>query len=212
MIAAITALLLVAEPLRLTPEADIWAYPHASDQRDPYLRVWGLGDRSTGRDAAETENTSYSLLKFALPVSRKGEKLTGAELVVTHIANPAWDAPRSKANPLEARSVTGSFDEKSWNYDALFKLTLGTADADVYGTGFVTELVPDKEPEIRINLLGEKSRFADDVAKALAADGTLAIALTSRISAETRAVYKIFSKDAERAAVRPQLVVTFAPQ
>ncbi|MDX2064540.1 MAG: hypothetical protein SFX74_02235 [Fimbriimonadaceae bacterium] len=209
MIAAITALLIVADPVRLTPEADIWAYPHAADQRDPYLRVWGLGDRSTGRDAAETENASYSLLRFALPVSRKGERLLAAELVVTHIANPAWDAARSKANPIEARSVTGTIDEKSWTYDALFKLTLGTADADRYGIGFATEIVPDKEPEIRINLLGEKSRFAADVDRALGADGTLAIALTSRISAETRAVYKLFSKDAERAAVRPQLVLTF---
>src|SRR3954469_4487441 len=101
MLAAL-ALSLAATTLSLNPTDDVWVYPHASDQKDVYLRVWGAEGRDSPKKVAEVQDFSPSYLRFDVSKVPAG-KVTSAQLILTHVANPGYAQDYAKDNPLRAR-------------------------------------------------------------------------------------------------------------
>src|SRR5687768_10306177 len=104
MLAALALSMLVAGPatVELTPTDDVWVYPHASDQKDAYLRVWAAGGPDLAADAGELEQVSYAYLRFDVSKVPAG-KITEAKLTVTHVASPTFTIELAKKSPLLAR-------------------------------------------------------------------------------------------------------------
>lgn len=193
----------------LTPTDDIWAYPHASDPKsDVYLRVWGVSGEAVAKDAAEAESFAYSLLRFDTSSLPKTKKLTTAILRLTHVGKPSFTVESAAKAPLEVRPVRGDFAEKTWKYDDLFALKLESTDKAIFG-----KVSPSRFPDedvfvIEIDLMKGENQFEPYL---LNADGSLKLALTSKLSVDQdRQTYKFFSKDAETASRRPQLILKFA--
>jgi len=200
----------VATTVTLVPTDDIWAYPHASDgAKDANLRVWGVDGRAVGTDASDTENYSYSLLRFDLSKIPAGTKPTWVTLKLTQVAGATYNLDVTKANPLQVRTLGGTFSEKTWTYDALSKLELGLKDEDVIGQSELKEVNADKEFAIEIDLL-KKKRFEQPWTAAIKAGNTLSLLLTASVDvAQGRQSYKLFAKEAERESVRPSLTITY---
>lgn len=211
MLSTLAALALLGpavQTIELTPTDDVWVYPHASDMRDPFLRVWGSGGLSVAPNAQDASVFSYSYLKFDAKGLPSG-KLAEASLTVFHVADPAFTPEASKAAPLEVRPVPASFEEKTWNYDdGVAKAPTAGKDA-IFGSVALSGWPNGAPFAAKIDLLAGKGGFAEHVDKS-GSSGAFAIALTSAIDAESRAVYKIYSKDAE-AKYRPVLRLVFTP-
>jgi len=195
-------LLVAAAAMDFSPTDDIWVYPHASDpKRDAYLRVWGTEGQAVV-DNESVESVSYSYLRFDLSRLPADKKIRSARLILTHAPGATFDLDAAKKNPLEARSVSPSFDERSWTYEQVAKIGPGAKAADIFGAAAPVTVNADGEFKIEIDLLKGPNDFRTY------AKGTIGIALTSTMPVETgRAMYKVFSKDAERAAVRPVLAI-----
>lgn len=193
-------MLLAATAMDFTPTDDIWVYPHASDpKKDAYLRVWGTQGQAVV-DNESVESVSYSYLRFDLSRLPADKKIKSARLVVTHAAGATFDLETAKKNPLEARPLANGFDEKTWNYEQVGKLAPGAKVADIFGSASPASVDPESEFKIEIDLLKGPADFR------VHAKGTIGVALTSTMPVETgRAMYKVFSKDAERASARPVL-------
>lgn len=198
----LTALLLLrSTTVDLVPTDDVWVYPHASDpSTDPYLRCWGVDGLALPTDPADLGDFSFSLLKF--DVRKVQGKIASAELILTHNADPAYSAEQAKSGPLEARPVGSAFNEKAWTEEMGAKCMPGK---ELYGSVVPADWPAGKPFTLTIDLTKGKADFKAAIAKAISGDGTIAIALTSKISAENRGVYKVFSKDAEDKAKRPIL-------
>src|ERR1044072_1779900 len=189
----------------LVPTDDIWVYPHASDQKDAYLRVWSIGASDLAADADEMEQVSYAYLKFDVSKLPAG-KVTEAKLTVTSIASPTYTLEMAKLNPLVVRPLPSDFTEKTWAYDSTSKIKPEKGREAIFGKGFPETIPTEKEFTITIDLMKGPNKFADYVRKG----GTMAISLSSSMDGagnESRPVYKFFSKDAETAAKRPVLKI-----
>lgn len=194
--------LLRSTTVDFTPTDDVWVYPHASDpSSDPFLRAWGVDGLALPTDPADLGDFSFSLLRFDVKKLGAG-KVVGAELVLTHNQDPAYTAEQAKAGPLEARPAGTGYSEKSWSNEMAAKLMPGK---ELYGSTAPADWPSGKPFPIIIDLTKGKADFKASIAKAIASDGTIGIALTSKISAENRGVYKVFSKDADDKAKRPIL-------
>ena len=197
----------------LRPTDDVWVYPHAGDPaKDAYLRVWGHEGAAVAKTADDSEELSYSLLRFdpgALPESR----LTKATLVLTTTAGPNYTANDAKRNPLQARAVDGGFTEKGWKYDLLERFLPAFDPKSVYGTGAPTFPTPDAEGTVEIDLLKGPGDFRAALATAKRDAKPLGIALTSTLDVQAhpdvQTIYKFYSKDAPVEASRPKLVLSF---
>lgn len=193
------------------PIDDVWVYPHASDQLDVYLRVWGDGAHGVAPKGEDAENMSYSYLRFDVSDLPKDKKLVEATLTLIHIANPTWNDDIAKSAPIEARPMSGDFDEKSWAYEKIATITPNSDQKSIFGT--VNPKVGAKADAtfpMTINLLAGPGKFADYVSEAQKG-GKLDIALTSPLDPQAsgdRTVYKFYSKDAEK-GLRPVLKLKF---
>lgn len=200
---ALAAILTGPTTTELTPTDDIWVYPHASDQKDAYLRVWSVGNSDLAADQDEMEQVSYAYLRFDVGKVPAG-KITEAKLIVTSIANPTYTLEMATKNPLIVRPVVGDFTEKGWNYEAAVKVKPQTGAEAIFGKGAPDAIPTEKEFTITIDLLKGPNKFADFLRKS----GVIGISLSSSMDVagnESRPVYKLFSKDAETAAKRPVL-------
>lgn len=199
------------QSLQKTPIDDVWVYPHASDQTDAYLRIWGQDGKSVAAKGEDTENLSYSYLRFDVSDLPKDKKLATATLTITHVAEPTWTTEIAKTAPIEARAMSGDFDEKSWSYDKLSTIVPNGDPKSIFAS--VSAKVPsnsDKPFTISLDLLSGKGGFSQYLIEALKS-GKLLIALTSPLDPQAsgdRTVYKFYSKDAEK-AYRPVLELKF---
>lgn len=211
MVSTLLFAALLSRPLlteTIEASEDVWVYSHASDPGgDSAMRIFGNGGRAVAASAGDLESFSYGYLKFDLTSLPKGKKLESAELVVTPFGKPAMD-PASKDWPLEARPLKGKFEEKTWFFEMAGDVN-PIADS-IYGSGVIKTTTTDDVFEIRMNLLGEKSKFAVDFAKS---PSTLYVALTSKYDASEqgmKGMYKVYSRDNKDRTVRPRLELKFA--
>jgi hypothetical protein len=207
----LAALFFAPTTLSLTPSDDVWVYEHASDPaKDAYLRVWGAGGKSVADDPSDTGQFSYGYLRWDLSAIPAGAKLKSARLIVCQIAEPAYSAEDAKANPLEARSLVGSFDEKNWAFSAAAKVFPKSGDDGLFGGGYPKIFSKDgRVVPISIDLLSGKGNFGGAFTAALKGSSkSLCMALTSHLdpsSGGMSSVYKVYSKDAETPTNRPVL-------
>lgn len=206
MLAALALASILAGPAttELNPTDDVWVYAHASDQKDPYLRIWSNGSGDLAADANEMEEFSYAYLRFDTSKVPAG-KITEAKLVLTHIADPTYTAELAKLNPLVARPIAETFTEKSWSYDNAKIAPEKGADA-IFGKGYPESIPAGKEFQITIDLLKGPKDFSAYLRKHQA----IGISLSSSMDvtgSDSRPVYKVFSKDAETASKRPVLKI-----
>lgn len=202
------ALALLAE-VTLHPTDDVWVYPHAGDPaKDAYLRVWGRDGAAVAKTAGDSEDLSYSLLRFD-PASLPDGKLTKAVLVLTTTGGPSYTADDAKAHPLQARAVDGGFAEKGWKYDLLERFLPTYDPKSIYGTGAPAFPKADAEGRVEIDLL----KGPNDFRAALKNKKPFGIALTSTLDVQanegTMTIYKLYSKDAPVEAARPRLELSF---
>lgn len=208
--ALLLALVLSPVTVERSPTDDVWVYPHSSDTKDVYLRVWGAGGKAVAGPNDSIEDFAYSYLRFDLGDLPKGA-LKEAKLVLTATADAGWSRNDLKNTPLEARLAGTGFNEKDWAYDAhaIKFAPSGEKDA-VFGTAVAGEIVEGKETTLTIDLLAGPAKFAEALEKARA-DRALALALTTALDPSEvgrTAIYRLYSKDAQ-AAFRPILRLTF---
>ncbi len=202
--------IVTADPVTLIPTDDVWAYPHAGDPaHDSFLRVWGTDGRAAAKDAGELEQFSYGFLQFDASKLPDG-KLTSAFLRVYNVSNPSFTLEQAKAAPLQVRPIPGSFIEKTWQYSQTEKLMPPSEDKAVFGKTSPTALSDSTPMMIEVNLLKGPGDFAGFLASVKKSGKPLDIALAAALEVtENRASYKIYSRDAERESLRPQLVITY---
>jgi hypothetical protein len=193
-----------AEPVTILPTDDIWVYEHAADPvSDEFLRVWGSDNGPIGDYLGDY---SFSCLKFTLPEGIDPSKLESAKLVVYSIPEVNWSAETSKQLPLQARRLSGDFDETKWEYSKNKFLITKAGEDQVYGDGSGTP--GDSKPfAIEIDLLKGKADFKEALK-----DKHLEVALTSPMNPQdaSGSVYKVYSRNATEEALRPRLVLKFA--
>lgn len=216
MVTALLALVALApapsvQTVEVFPTDDIWIYPHASDpQKDPFLRVWGVGGEAVAANADDAADFSYAFLKFDLSKIPAG-KISSVKFVVTHIADPGWTDAQVKDAPLEVRSVSANFAEKGWNYEMARALQPKAGKKEFFGFASA-KIAPGKTIPFEFDLWK-----ADEFRKAFESgrkDGAFAVALTSTIDPAVvgrGGIYKLYSKDDEKVERRPKLVVEVAP-
>lgn len=217
MPASLFALLLLSgtalpQKVELAPTDDLWIYPHASDAgHDANLRIWGAEGHAAPADASEAEELSMAYLKWDLSNLPTDKKLTSAVLVVTNIADPGYTVEQAKATPLQVRPLGSDFTEKTWDYEKLGKLLPAKENKDVFGAGYPLSFLPDKPVTIEIDLLKGPNDFRKYF-EAARTSKSLALALTSAMDMATlgrTGMYKIYSRDADKAEFRPKLVLGF---
>ena len=211
MLIALAALLFAPKTLTLTPTDDVWVYEHAGDPaHDPYLRVWGNGGKAVSDDPADISQYSYGYLRWDLSEIPTGSKLISAKLIVNQVAEPAYTTEEAKANPLEARAMSETFDEKSWSFALSSKVFPKRAPESVYGSGYPSLISKDgRVVPITIDLMSGKGDFA----AAIQGAKSLCLGLTSKLDPSVggmTSVYKVYSKDADRPENRPVLVLSFS--
>ncbi len=207
------SVMLRAEPqtFSLEPSDDIWVYPHASDpSKDPFLRVWGAEGKAVAPSPEESEEFSYSYLKFNLASLPKGKfKVLEAKLTVTQISDPGYTKDYIKDNPLEVRPLRPDFAEKNWEYDIVRTLNPDKDPKAPYGSASPSNWPTGKPFPIEIDLLkGPKAFGLDLLSASEGTDRVFAVALTSTNDVQTMgstAVYKLYSKDADKKEYHPVL-------
>ena len=200
------------ETLTLTPVADVWVYPHASDPGgDEAMRVWGTGGRSVATDPADASEFSYGYLRFALPASLKGARIVGATLELTNVVNDDLDPDETKATPIEVRPLIGAWEEGTFTHA---NVAAAYPDAKrVYGRGVPT-LTKGQPPKFAIDLFapgkdGKPSLFPAAI-RGVASGGQIGLALTSAVDAAEvgmKRIYKLATKESPDESRRPRLVL-----
>jgi hypothetical protein len=210
---ALASVIVSPATVEIFPTDDIWVYPHASDpEKDVYLRVWGADGKDVASDMAELENLSYSYLKFDLSKLPEG-KITGATLTLTHIGGAGYDLAYAKQNPLRVRPLPANFTEKKWDHGQAEKVAPEAGAMAIFGSGFPEAIPSDgKEFTISIDLLKGANDFKTYVQKARASETkSMALALTALMDVAEKGqkcIYKVYSKDEEKATRRPVLKLT----
>jgi len=216
MITALAAALVLnstaPQTIQLTPTDDISVYPHATDpEKDGYIRCWGSAGQAVAPDPDAVDDFSYSYLKFSLAKVPEKGTLKEAKLVIWHIADPGWNIDLAKQNPLQARGLRPDFSEKNWEYDICRSLYPDKANQSVFGSYAPEKIEAGKPVKFEIDLLKGPGRFARFFKEASdSPERELALAITSSIDpAEVgqKSVYKFYSKDWEKAEVKPTLTL-----
>lgn len=212
LVATLALGLAAPQTIELQPTDDIWVYPHASDpEKDGYLRCWGAEGQAVAANPEESEDFSYSYLKFDLSKLPKNATVKEAKLTLWHVTDPGWGLDVVKLNPLQVRGLKPDFSEKSWEYDISRSLYPAKENAAVFGS-YAPEKVDITKPiKFEVDLLKGPGGFAKFLKKASdAPDRQLGLAITSSINPSElgqKAVYKFYSKDWEKADVRPKLTL-----
>ncbi len=209
MLTTLLALALIRPPhaVELVPTDDVWVYPHASDQRDAYLRVWGAEGASVAATADGAQSFSYAYLRFDL-TGLSDERVAEATLTLFHVSDPAFSAGASKQSPIEVRPVSAKFTEKTWDYDAGIAASPPAGKESIFGSTAVIKWPESLPFSVTIDLTSGKGGFLKGLEEAKKANA-LGLALTSSLDASTRAVYKFYSKDGEP-RYRPTLRIVFS--
>lgn len=211
MIALIAALALAPQTADLVPTDDIWVYSHASDTKEPLLRVWGADGRDVAADPMDADSFGYTYMKWDISNLPTG-KLKEAKLILTHVLDPGWTLDYATAHPLLARPVPSGFTEKTWDFARIDKFSPRDGDLAIFGSGVPAKVpMTDKDAKFSIDLLKGPNDFGKYLADARASK-VLAIALTSKMDVESMgqgSIYKFYSKDAESASKRPILHLVF---
>jgi hypothetical protein len=179
---------------------DVWVYPHASDPgKDAYLRVWGLEGRAVAEKGEAPDDFSWSYLSFGLAVLPKQYVLKEATLSLFQSPDPGYTPADAKAAPLEVRTLTGEFDERTWNYGLVAKVLPGASKEAILASGYPEKWQAGANVPIVINLMPEKGAFPAFLSKLVGQVRPIfQFALTSRINPAEggrSAVYKVFSKE-----------------
>jgi len=212
MLSVLCALVMSVQDTDVTlePSDDVWVYQFAEDQTsDEFLRAWGCDDGAVGKSFEGSLNFSFSCLKFKPPMPLPNTKLKSAKLVLTHVPDAGWAVDSIDKHPLEARSMTGTWDEQSWAYEKAAKVhPLPEANA-VFGTGWAKPS-GDKPFKIEIDLMKGPGNFEKTFQDAINdPKAGLSIALTTTLLPDgENSVYKLYSKSNE-ADLRPKLVLGF---
>ncbi|MCW5942456.1 MAG: hypothetical protein KIS66_09510 [Fimbriimonadaceae bacterium] len=196
----------------LVPTDDFWIYSFASDTKEPYLRAWGNGGKSVALPGDELEAFSYSYLRFDLAALPKNARIAKATLTLFQASGFGYGAKDAETTPLEVRFVDAKLDEKTWDYGKFAQLKPKAGPEGLLGVGKMDAFsANDKPVAIRIDLLAGKGGFAKILGDKLASgDSVLAVVLTSAFDPSANGrdfIYKVFSKDAPEAALRPTLVL-----
>ncbi|HLO97072.1 MAG TPA: hypothetical protein VK171_00640, partial [Fimbriimonas sp.] len=124
-------------------------------------------------------------------------------------------AANRKDWPMEVRPLKGAFKESSWVYDSISS-TYPSLD-EVFGKGIIEVKNPtaadaDKQYELRIELTGEKSKFKEAVAKAVADKAGIALALVSVVDPAEQGrggVFKVYSNNNTDESLKPTLILRY---
>ena len=208
-------MLLAPTTVTLTPSDDVWVYEHAADPaKDSFFRIWGTMGNAVAENPSDAGQFSYGLLKWDLSKIPAGAKITSAKPVVNQISDPGFTIDDAKAAPLEARAVNGDFAEKGWDYASSSKTFPIKGEEGIFGTGYPdASVMKDKVVPISIDLLKGRADLAKAIAQALGGPKTICLALTSKIDPSSlgrSAVYKIYTRDAERESSRPVLILSYS--
>ncbi|MBX3114048.1 MAG: hypothetical protein KF836_05725 [Fimbriimonadaceae bacterium] len=206
------AFLVAGSTLALTPTDDIWIYPHASDQTDPYLRFWGSEGASLP-DPNFDFSGAWSCLKFDLSKAPSKE-LKSAKLTIWLIPGSTITQDVADKYPIEVRMGSTQFTEKTFDLGQTAKVTPPASELAIFGLSKVKLYDNnDKATKIEIDLMAGKSTFAKYFKDSTAVkDKQLGLALTSAIDpAEVgqSGIYKIYSRNADN-EFKPKLDLTFA--
>lgn len=214
MVAPLLAFLVIGHSpttIDLVPTDDVWVYPHASDpSKDPFLRIWGSEGNAVAPSPDDAQNYSYSYLKWDVSKIPSDAKIKSASLVLTHVAGAAFTLDYAKKHPIEARPLGTTFTEKKWQYDNATTLFPPKDAKAIYGSGAPTAIGDDEATfKIEIDLLKGPKDFKKALQDAVATnEKQLGMALTSTTNPEEmgmKFVYKVYSKDAEKAEYRPTI-------
>ena len=215
MLATFVALALFApKSVSLVPKETIWVYANASTPADgTYLRAWGNDGKSCPAEGDDVGEFSYSFLKWDLASIPSDAKLTSAKLEFNNIPDPGFSLDTAKKAPLEARTLSGEFDAKTWTFDLAAKVKPVGGKEGLLGSDFPAEIKAGIPVEISINLLTKPGVFDKALKNALASQSRqLYIAITSALdpSVDGRTcVYKLYGQTEPKEALRPKLVLTF---
>lgn len=187
------------------PSDDVWVYAHAASQdEDPFLRVWGNADYSVGTPSAGSFDFSFSLLRFQAKTSGPIKKLV---LTLYHVADPAWEVEDAKKAPPELRLAPEGFRESSWKFSEAAKYVPGAEDKDILAKGVVGERVEEKP--IKFTFTISDPVKAEQFFQSLHGRG-LNFAITTRMNPEGMGegrTYKFYSRNADedKKELRPTL-------
>jgi hypothetical protein len=193
--------------LYITPTDDIWVYAHAEDpQKDQFLRAWGANGRSVPLPGDDPQAYSWSLMKWDLSGFPITAKIVEAQLIFTAAPDSGFTAKDAAAAPLEVRSVKSGFNETDWDY-AKAETYTPAGDTGLFGAVSPTKISSTEFP-IVIDLLQGPANFRTYYADAMKKSHVISLAITSKMDpgALGRAgIYKVYSKDASDATMRPVL-------
>jgi len=203
-----------SKSVTLIPKESVWVYENASSPADgSYLRAWGSEGKSCPSEGEDPGQFSYSYLKWDVAEVPKDAKLVSAKLEFYNVPDPGYSAEAAKKSPLEARSIVGEFDAKTWTFDMATKVRPTPAATGVFGNGYPKEIGAGAPVAITIdlmvgpNLFGKALRTAQD-----SAAHTLSLSLTAALdpSVDGRtSVYKLYGPADSHENLRPRLVLTF---
>ncbi len=200
------------DPVTVIASEDVWVYPNAGEpSTDETFRVWGVGGRAVAEKPEQAESFGYGYLKFALPGAPEGKKLVSAFMVLKPSGSMKVDKVMADY-PLEVRPLVGKFEEKKWTYDQSSTVYPGDT---IYGKGVVAQVEGSSDAsklEIRIDLMGAKSKFGEAFGKASSAKEPMFFALTSKYDAGElgrEGIYRIYTRDRKEGDVKPKIVLKF---
>lgn len=178
----------------INPTDDVWVYAHAASQdEDPYLRVWGNADYSVATPSAGSFDFSFSLLRFQAKTSGPVKKVI---LTLYHVADPAWEVEDAKKAPPELRLAPEGFREGAWKFADAVKYVPAADDKAILAKAVVGERVEEKP--IKFTFTVTDPAKAEAMYQALQAKG-LALAITTRMNPEGMGegrTYKFYSRNA----------------
>lgn len=177
------------------PTDDVWVYAHAASQdEDPYLRVWGNADYSVGTPSAGSFDFSFSLMRFQTKAGNPIKKFT---LTLHHIADPAWEIGDAKKAPPEIRMAPEGYREGSWKFSDAVKYVPAADDKAILAKAVVGERLEEKPIKFTFTVTDpEKVKLMAD---ALNGKG-LSLAITTRMNPEGMGegrTYKFYSRNAD---------------
>ncbi len=202
----------VDDPVTVIASEDIWVYPNAGDPAgDETFKVWGVEGKAVAEKPGQAESFGYGYLKFELPAAPDGKKLVSAFMVLKPTASMKVDK-NAADYPLEVRPLVGKFEEKKWTYDMASTVYPGDT---IFGKGVVAPVDGSTDAtnlEIRVDLMGAKSKFGEAFAKANGAKEPMFFALTSKYDAGENGregIYRIYTRDRKEAELKPRIVLKF---
>ncbi len=217
MLATLIAIRLLApQTVSLVPTETVWVYANASSPTDgTFLRAWGRDGKACPGDGEDPGEFSYSYLKWDLSSVPADAKITSAKLELSNIPDPGFTLETAKKNPVEARSILGEFDAKTWTFDMASKVRPVSTKSGIFGSGYPKEIKAGEPVQISIDLMTTPDAFGKAIKAAMASPSHLFyLSITSALdpSVDGRSsVYKVYGQKESKESLRPKLTLTFEP-